>query len=163
MGGYIVFELIAFGFLIVDLEHELLSEPGFTNVCVDSLSAHIYQHQKLGSSKQALVPLHTVLMASGTAIVWDGRPWRILNVGASDVFLEDESRDIMSLQLDKFQTLVASGSITGLPVEADQRYELASKIMRRAAPVDLEGAIQRASHLDAAGVGATCLCTFQPD
>jgi len=120
-----------------------------------SLSAQIYQHQKQCSSKQSLVPLHTILMASGTAIVWDGSPWRILNVGTSDVFLEDENRVIMSLQLDKFQLLVASGSITGLPVEADQRYELASKIMKRAAPVDLEGAIQRVNLLEAAGVGTT--------
>lgn len=150
-----VFSLIAYGFLIVDLEHELLSELGFTNVCVDSLSAQIYQHQKQGASKQAIVPLHTIRMASGTAIVWDGSPWRILNVGASDVFLEDENRSVSNLRLEVFQGLVASGAIAGLPVGEDHRHELAAKIMKRAAPVDLEGAIQRASHLDAAGVGVT--------
>jgi len=32
-----VFTLIAYDLLIVDLEHELLSEPGFTNVCIDSI------------------------------------------------------------------------------------------------------------------------------
>lgn len=150
-----VFTLIAYGFLIVDLESELLSEPGFTNVCVDSLSAQIYQHQKRGFSKQAVVPLHTILMASGTAIVWDGSPWRILNVGVNDVFLEDENRDISNLRLDIFQTLVARGAIAGISVEADQRNELVAKVMKRAAPGDLECAIQRSEHLDAAEVGAT--------
>jgi transposase InsO family protein len=150
-----IFALIAYGFLIVDLEHEILSEPRFTNVCVDALSAQIYQHQRRGSSKQAVVPLHTVLMASGTAVLWDSSPWRILNVGASDVFLEDENRDITNLRLDIFQTLVARGAITGIPVEADQRHELAAKIMKRAAPIDLEGAIQRADHISAAESGVS--------
>lgn len=150
-----VFSLIAYGFLIVDLEHELLSEPGFTNVCVDSLSAQIYQHQRQGSSKQAIVPLHTIRMASGTAIVWDGSPWRILNMGTSDIFLEGENRDITNLRLDVFQTLVACGAITGLAVETDQRHELAASVMKRAAPIDLKGAIQRSCHLDAAEAGVT--------
>ncbi len=149
-----IFALIAYGLLIVDLERELLAEPRFTNVCIDSLSAQIYQHQRKGSSKQAVVPLHTILMASGTPIVWDGSPWRILNVGASDIFLEDENRDITNLRLDTFQTLVARGAITGITTEADQRHELSAKVMKRAAPADLEGAIRRVAHLNDAEAGA---------
>lgn len=152
-----VFTLIAHGFLIVDLEHELLSEPGFTNVCVDSLSAQIYQHQKRYSSKQAIVPLHKILMSPGTPVVWDGSPWRILNVGANDVFLEDENRIITNLRLDTFQTLVARGEITGIRAEADQRHELSAKVLKRASPVDIERAIQRSAHLDAAEAGATSI------
>jgi transposase InsO family protein len=148
-----IFALIAYGSLIVDLERELLAEPGFTNVCADSLSAQIYQHQQRGSSKQAVVPLHTILLASGTAIVWDGSPWRILNVGTSDIFLEDENRDISDLRLDTFQSLVARGSIVGIPAEADPRHELSAKVMKRAAPIDLEGAIQRFDYLNAAEAG----------
>lgn len=148
-----VFALIAYGFLFVDLDHELLSEPGFTNVCVDHLSAQIYQQQKRGSTQQAVVPLHTILMASGAEIVWDGRPWRILNVGTSDVFLEDENRDITNLRFDKFQTLVAQGAITGITVNTDQRNELSANVMKQAALVDLECAIQRSGYLDAVEVG----------
>ncbi len=143
----IVFALIAYGFLSVDLEQELLSEPGFTNVCIDSLSAQIYQHQLRGSGKQAVAPLRTILMTSGTAIVWDGSPWKILNVGATDTFLEDENKGITNLRLDIFQTLVARGAITGAPIEADQRYALAATVMKRAAPVDLKCAIRRSDHL----------------
>ena len=148
-----VYALIAYGLLFVDLEHELLSEPGFTNVCADHLSAQIYQHQRRGANTQAVVPLHSILLASGTSIVWDGSPWKLLNVGATDVFLEDENRDITNLRLDTFQSLVARGAITGVPAEADQRHELAARIMKRAAPVDLESAIQRFDHLNAAETG----------
>ena len=94
-------------------------------------------------------------MASGTEIVWDGSPWRILNVGASDVFLEDENRDITNLRLDIFQTLVARGTITGIPVEADSRNELVAKVMKRAAPIDLECAIKRSWQFDVAEVSKT--------
>lgn len=145
-----IYALIAYGFLFVDLEHELLSEPGFTNVCIDGLSAQIYQHQRRGADTQAILPLHTILLASGSAIVWDGSPWKILNVGATDIFLEGENRDITNLRLDTFQSLVARGAITGIPAEADQRHELAATVMKRAAPIDLESAIQRFDHLNAA-------------
>lgn len=149
-----VFTLIAYGFLIVDLEHELLSEPGFTNVCKDALSAQIYQHQKPGTdSDQGNISLHPILLAPGSAILWDGSPWKILNVGASDIFLEDDNRDISNIRLDTFQKLVANGSITGLPAVADQRHELATKVLKHAAPVDLESAVQRADHLEASQNG----------
>jgi len=148
-----VYILIAFGILFVDLESELLSEPGFTYVCVDRLSAQIYQHQQKGASTQTIVPLHSILLASGTAIVWDGRPWRILNVGSSDIFLEDENRDITNVRLEVFQTLVASGAIAGIQINADHRHELSAKIMKRAAPIDLEAAIQRFDTLNAVETG----------
>lgn len=148
-----VFTLVAYGFLIVDLEHELLSEAGFTNVCRDALSAEVYRQQRRGASGLAIVPLNTIVLASGAPIIWDGNPWRILNVGNSDVFLEDGNRDISSLRFDLFQTLVAAGSITGLPIETNQGYELGAKILKRAAPIDLEGAVRRADHLDAAKAG----------
>lgn len=150
-----VFTLVAYGFLVVDLEHELLSEPGFTNICRDALSAEVYRQQKLGSSGPAIVPLNTILLASGTSIVWDGNPWQILNVGNADIFLEDENRDISTLRLDVFQALVATGAISGLPSETNQRQELAAKILKRAAPIDLEGAVRRAGCLDAAKTGVT--------
>lgn len=150
-----VFTLVAYGFLVVDLEHELLSEPGFTNVCRDALSAEVYRQQKLGTSGPAIVPLNTILLASGTSIFWDGNLWQILNVGNADIFLEDENRDISTLRLDVFQALVATGAISGLPSETNQRQELAAKILKRAAPIDLEGAVRRADCLDAAKTGVT--------
>ena len=79
-----VFILIAYRLLIVDLENELLSEPGFTNVCRDSLSAEVYRHHKRDANKNILDPLQAILLAPGTPVVWDGRPWRILNVGNVD-------------------------------------------------------------------------------
>lgn len=150
-----VFMLIARGLLFVDMEHELLAEPIFTNVCRDALSAQVYLGQKSGRSNQALVPLPKVELRPGAPIVWDGRPWRILNVGNNDVFLEDEQKAISNLNLELFQSLASLGTITGIPVDADPRYQLAEQIMRRAAPCDLEQAIRRCNQLDAAEAGTS--------
>lgn len=144
-----VFRLIAFKRLFVDLEHELLSEPGFTNVCHDTLSAEVYAGQKRGNSGGALFPLHTVLMQAGTQVIWDGNPWRILNIGATDVFLEDENRAITNLDLDLFRSLVAKGAITGLTEDENQRNALAAEALRKASPADLKQAVERIRCLDA--------------
>lgn len=145
-----VFTLIAHRLLIVDIENELLSEPGFTNVCRDALSADVYRQQKRMPDKAPLGPSQAIVLAPGAPVMWDGCPWRILNVGKVDVFLEAENRDISGVRLDVFQSLVTKGAITGLPVEADQHRKLAETIMKRAAPIDLQNAVWRARHLDAA-------------
>lgn len=145
-----IFKLIAFNHLFVDLEHELLSEPGFTNVSRDAISAEIYVGQKRSTGGRALVPLHTVLMQAGTQIIWDGSPWRILNVGMEDIYLEDQNRAISNLQLDVFRALVVKGAITGLTEDEDRCNGLAAELLKKAAPVDLERTIERIRHLDAA-------------
>ncbi len=145
-----VFRLIAFKRLFADLEHDLLSEPGFTNVCRDTLSAEIYKGQKCGSGGRVLAPLHTILMQAGSQIIWDGNPWRILNVGATDIYLEGENRAISNLNLDLFQSLVSKGAITGLTENEDQCNALAKELLKKAAPVDLEQTVERIRRLDAA-------------
>ena len=143
-----VFSLIAYGSLIVDLEHELLSEPEYTYVCRNDVSYQVYKNQKNSRNSQAIVPLHTILLAQGTAITWDGHPWKILNVGVNDVFLEDGNKDISSLRLNTFQDLVTCGAIAGVPADSDERHTLASEVLKRAAPIDLEAAVQHLSYLD---------------
>lgn len=143
-----VFALIAKGDLCFDIEHELLSEPVFTNICRDELSLQVYLSQKLGRHDNTAVALPKIVLRSGAGIVWDGRPWRILNVGQNDVFLEDKQKAISNIDLDSFGTLVREGAIRGISEDVDQRHELASEIVRHAAPIDLERAIVRCNCLD---------------
>lgn len=155
-----VFALVATGRLFVDIEQELLAEPAFTQVCKDVLSAKVYRERRPVLERQLPVSTSSIILASGTRILWDGQPWRILNVGGADVYLEDEGKAISTLSLDAFQSLVAKGVISGVPGEADQKHALADQIMRKAAPVDLEKAISRAEALKAgtaAGIPARTL------
>ena len=143
-----VYTLIARGEVFFDVEHELLSEPIFTNICRDELSYQAYRGQKLGRCDHTDVALPKIVLRTGTMITWDGRPWRILNVGKNDVFLEDEQKAISNINFDLFNSLVGQGAITGIPQNLDQQQELANEIVRHAAPVDLEKAIARCNHLD---------------
>lgn len=143
-----VFFLIARGEIFFDVEHELLSEPIFTNICRDELSYQVYRGQKVRSHGHKATTLPKIVLSAGARITWDGQPWRILNIGKNDIFLEDELKTISNLAMDSFNSLVEQGAISGIPEEADQRYELACEIIRHAAPVDLENAIARCNHLD---------------
>lgn len=143
-----VYALIAWGQIFSDVEHELLSEPIFTNICRDELSYQVYRGQKLGRRDHKDSALPKIILGAGTRINWDGRPWRILNVGKNNVFLEDEQKAISNLEFDSFNALVNQGTICGIPEESDQQLELANEIVRHAAPVDLEKAIVRCTLLD---------------
>lgn len=143
-----VFRLIAAERLLVDLERELLSEQQYTGVCVDKLGADIYRYQRDGKRATQPIPLHTILLASGTSIVWDGVPWKILNSGSTDVFLEDSGGVISSLRLDQFQGLVARGAIVGHT--ANESDTLALQALNKASPEDVQAAIRRSESLDSA-------------
>jgi putative transposase len=143
-----VFAAIARGILCVDIERELLAEPIFTKVCRDGLSFELYTAQKDANGAASLVTLPKIVLRTGVSIMWDGQPWRILNVGDSDIFMEDHQRTISNLRLDLFQSLVAQGAISSLPEVGRQAESPAEQIMRRAAPTDVEQAIRRCRLLD---------------
>lgn len=145
-----IYSLIARGSLFVDFQTELLSEPGFTYVCKDELSGKAYRESKQRSTACPLVPLHTINLSPGTPVLWDGNPWTILNVGNSDVYLEDENHAISTLSLETFQSLVSGGAILGLPAEPESRHKLVNDILKHASPSDLELAVHRVNCLDAA-------------
>lgn len=143
-----VFALIAFGKLFVDLDTELLSEPGFTHVCADALSLEVYRSRKVGAGRSA-ASLRTIRLTPGARIVWDGSPWRILNVGDSDIVLEDQNHAISTLRYEIFQTLTGQGAIIGEPGKTDSKYAAADALIKRATPTDLAAAVNRAERLDA--------------
>lgn len=152
-----VYAMIARDQLFVDLENELLAEPAFTRICRDEFSAEIYRAQKHGaesSTQYAPAPLNAVEVAAGTRILWDGKPWRILNVGANEIFLDDDSKTIAHLTPDQFKTLVNGGAITGLVNVVDDRQAAADEVLRRASLRDLDQATKRQRAIAAAEAGS---------
>lgn len=148
-----VYYLIAREELYVDLESELLSEPAFTYICRDALSAEAYRNSRRHTKAPAPMALQTIHLVSGARLLWDGNLWVILNVGNREVVLEDDQHAISTLRLETFQALIASGAIVGLPENADQRTSLSEQVMKSAAPVDLEAAVNRNNHIEAAAHG----------
>jgi len=148
----VVYKSIADGILFVDLANELLSEHNYTIVCCDPESARIYISQKRSQIPIPAVDVRTIKLAAQTDITWDGRPWRIVNVGAQEIFLLSAEKDIANLDREMFDSLVARGQIVGV-LERDERELLAEKLVRQAAEIDLCIAAKRLAYLDAAASG----------
>lgn len=156
-----VYTLIARVALYADLEEELLAEPIFTHICRDSLSFKVYREQKRGSQSsrpQAVVPLGSVSLQVGAQILWDGVPWRILNVGHDDICLEDEAHVLSNLRHDTFHSLVLQGAIIGQSEEFDDCRRAADDVLRRASGIDLDVATRRQGALETMKAGEA-----QPD
>lgn len=148
-----IFTLVARSGLFVDLEHELLADPAFTNICRDELSFEVYRSQKQMHGGQTSLSLPKVVLHSGEKIIWDGCSWLILNVGNSNIFLENDKKVIAPLPLNTFHQLVLQGAIKGVATETDERSRISEEIIRQASPTDLEHAVQWAGQLDAAKAG----------
>lgn len=143
---------IADGMLFVDLATELMSEPGYTMVCRDEDSAEIYRSQKGGQVLFPSTDLRAIKIEPQADIAWDGQPWRIINIGANDIFLISAGNDIVPLNKEMFHTLVARGQIVG-GFARDERELVAEKLVKQAAECDLRLAAKRMSIIEAAENG----------
>ncbi len=86
---------------------------------------------------------HPVEMVQGSAIQWDGRPWR-LHLGQTEVMLVGEGCEPFPLSRSAFEALVQAGKIVGAQTET--RSSLTSEgqaRLARARPVDLAQAVFR--------------------
>lgn len=139
----VIYKLIAENFLHVDLEDELVSEPQYTVICRDLLSFRIYLSQKRGRVCLPAINLQEVKLIAGSQFVWDGRPWRIVNIGLHEIFVVDGKRDLSTLRLDTFYELISRGDIVGLPSDSSDLHQQAEKAIMKAAPIDLQHANKR--------------------
>lgn len=103
--------LIARGDLIADLENQLLHET--ENVYVYRTFDDREAHRRCREEDSARIPhlAWAVRLEEGTAVLWDGKPWVVANLGKSSVFLKSDSDTSSSLENEHFQRLLASGEI----------------------------------------------------
>lgn len=139
----VVFKMIADGMLFARLDEDLLTEPERTYVFRDKLAADAYRLHLASLTGTTLPVLRTMTVAPGQSLHWDGRVWRILNVGDQYVFLEDEERVITSVGRKSFEQMVKDGVITGIPAGATLERDQTEEIVRRASPDDFEHAMYR--------------------
>ncbi|UCV09418.1 integrase catalytic domain-containing protein [Dechloromonas denitrificans] len=139
----VLYKMIADGVLYTRLEKDLLAEPERAVVFRDKVSADAYGLYLASQTETTLPSLRTLTIAAGQSLLWDGRVWRILNVGDQDVFLEDEERVITSVGRKIFEQMVKDGVITGIPAGATLERDQAEEIVRRASPDDFEHAMYR--------------------
>jgi putative transposase len=103
-----LYSLIATGALFVDLRKASLSEPAGVPVFAPG-------DDQLRESRAEPDACRRNLIASvGCKITWDGRPWRLVNLGETTVSLLSDEGTVVEVPFSAFQTLAASGALQGL-------------------------------------------------
>lgn len=138
-----VFKMVADGLLYADLDNDLLAEPERTMIFRDALAAVAYRSYVDSRRRAALPSCRPVPIEPGASLLWDGQPWRILNVGDSDIFLQDSKRVLTTLRRDHLEQLVKEGTVTGLPGTSSAAQEEAERRISNASPDDFQHALMR--------------------
>jgi len=110
-----VYYMIARWKIFVDLEVELLTEPERTHVFADEQTSLAYK--LMNSTKNIeMLKTHSLEVAPGTKVFWDGCPWTIANLGDDNISLVSQG-NITELSRKTFTNLVCEQRIHGVESE----------------------------------------------
>lgn len=136
-----LYKLIADRHLYVDIDRDLLTEPERTRVFRDALSAEAYRHHRAAAQSPSVLGHVVLRLVPGQTLLWDGQPWRILNVGDEEVFLENEQRELSTPRRALIEQCIRQGTIIS-NAEPSGRSD-AEQLLRSAGPGDYEHALNR--------------------
>jgi len=120
--------------LYVDLTRDRLGEPRRTRVFRDRKAALKY-HQ--GREEVDLgADAHPVDMVRGSLVTWDGKEWRLTEVGQTEILLGYEDSEPFTMKRSAFEKFVKDGKIVGVQSqtrssitdEGDELLELAGPV-----------------------------------
>jgi len=134
--------------LYVDLRATPLAEPDKVQVFLDRQIAHACA---VLTPISPSVPHPQILHASvGTTLLWDGKPWSILNLGLTLTTLRSEQNELVDVPHELFETLLKLGKITGLDIQQQEaQHEQVQTRLAQASPDDLREANRRYALLGA--------------
>ena len=137
-----IYFLLVTDHLYVDLRAAPLGEPEHVQVFLDRETAHAYTVLKPPSPSG---PRPQVRLAHvGTSLLWDGKPWSVLNIGTTVMTLRSEHSELIDLPQETFETLVQHGKLTGLDSELlEEQHEQSRTRLAHASPSDLQEANRR--------------------
>jgi len=115
-----IYGLIATGALFADLRKASLSEPASVPVFAPGEE----QSRDASGERDACRSSPRYPVASvGRKITWDGRPWRLVNLGETTVSLLSEEGAVVEVPFSAFHILAASGVLQGLAACPDDRVD----------------------------------------
>lgn len=139
-----VYKMIADGNLYFDLYAEALGDIKYVNVFRDELAAKAYRLQISTKCESISQPTLTVDLVPGAEIIWDGNPWKILNVGDTSIHLQNTQGEYFSVTLDAFNDLLKSGQLSGMPSASNPELEKQiTEILQSAGPDEMAEAMNR--------------------
>ena len=137
--------LIATDQVYVDLSQTPLADPGHVHVFLDREQAEAYV--ALRQSSVHLFPRTSssaVVLTAGMLLWWDGKPWRVLNLGETLVSLLSPEKQLVDLPIEVFDTLLRENKVTvATPLPDDPRRVEELERLRSASLRQLEVATER--------------------
>jgi putative transposase len=122
-----VYHMIAADHVSVDLRAVPLADPARVRVFADRQAAMDY-----GRAVQAQAetePGHECFDAHpGSSISWDGKLWRVANVGVSMISLLGDDKAFIEMPLSAFESLVRDGRIAGISERVTPHPEIISRL-----------------------------------
>jgi len=136
----VVFAMIARGQLYVDLRAAPLAEPQRARAFRDRETAQGYA--VIASSSSRSNPFITV--ALGASVIWDGRSWSIVNLGATETTLLAVDGTLINLPQTTFEGLIETGQLTTpADINTSDAHYAVRELLSGASPADFEEANQR--------------------
>jgi len=128
--------------LYVDLRVAPLAEPDKVQVFLNLETAHA--HAVLTPLSLSVPRPHILQAPVGTSLLWDGKPWSILNIGLTLTTLRSERNELVDVPHETFETLLQQGKITGLNVQSQevQQGQIQTRLAQ-ATSADLQEANRR--------------------
>lgn len=110
-----LYTLIAQGLLYVDLENSRLNEPWRTYVYLDQAACRIHKAMSASEFPEAAINLTLVDLTRGARVMWDGRPWQILNAGAMSYTMKADGGGLADLTRQEMEALISGGTMLADP------------------------------------------------
>jgi len=137
--------LIATDQIYVDLSQTPLADPQHVHVFLDQEQAKAYR--VLSQSSVHLFPKSSpaaVSLTAGTLLWWDGKPWRVLNLGETLVSLLSPEKQLVDFSVDVFDALLREKKVTvANPLPDDVRQVEELELLKHASLEQLEIATER--------------------
>lgn len=125
-----IYTLIAAEHLYVDISAVPLAEPAHVYLFCDEETARAWEVTLATPSLPLQNRPHTILLQAGAPIVWDGRPWTILNTGATTTALLALDGTLIEVPNHRFQALVSQGKLIGF-TDAPEQGNLSREVQAR--------------------------------
>jgi putative transposase len=134
-----VYALIARDELWADLRSELLAEPDQARVFLNRDQAAAYE--ALAESETREERRRSVDLRVGSAVSWDGRTLKIVNIGDAAVGLVGQDRSLVEVPIDGFEALIKEGRVT--PKGGPEPASAVLRLLREASEDTLKAANER--------------------
>lgn len=138
-----LYALLAQEALYVDLSATPLAEPKRLHLFLNEATARAWALTQAASCASLSNPPHAILLQAGELLVWDGRPWRILNTGETTITLLAEDGTLIELSHAQMDALVSQGKLTGAVERPESAIQMVRERITGATKAALEEANRR--------------------